>query len=95
MTWEPVDTTSLNTDEIIALLKSQENEGAEHLTPVAYAKIRPIHAPYLYNLIKNHKLPTDRCQCGRLILNVDDTDRFFKARRKDWPYDPDEGEEDA
>lgn len=85
---------SPNFDQLIESMMAFDQEGQEYMTPVAYAKIRPVHAPYLYSLIKNGKLLATICQCGRKVLNVKETDIYFSGRRPDWPVKPRDDDEE-
>jgi hypothetical protein len=89
-----------NTDEFIERVRRDELGELEWMTPVAYAKVRPISSPQIYQMARNHKLADEEgellemCRCGRKVLNVNRADRLFASRRNDWPVKPEEDNED-
>jgi hypothetical protein len=85
-----------NTDEFIERMQKDDLAEQQWMTPVAYAKVRPISSPQIYQLARNKKLVLDEkdllewCRCGRRVLNVREADIFFSRRRPDWPVKPTE-----
>jgi hypothetical protein len=85
---------NLNTDELIKLMAADEAGDAPLITPVNYAKIRPIASQLVYYAIRTHKLQTAICNCGRKCINKQDADDYYrKVRgREAWPYGEDTDE---
>jgi len=90
-----------NTDQFIERIRKDELGEQEWMTPVAYAKVRPISSPQVYQLHRNHKLELDGvellepCKCGRRVLNVRKADIYFSQRRPDWPVKPGDEDDDS
>jgi hypothetical protein len=82
------DVTNLNTDELIAQMQLDEVEDAPLITPVNYAKVRPITPQLVYYAIRNKKLKTHVCNCGRRCISKDGADDFYRAKRGPiaWPF---------
>ena len=72
----------MNIDEVLKDMEAFENEGAEFMTPVQYAKVRPVQAPQVYGWIKTGKISSHRCLCGRKIISVQEVDDFLRSKGK-------------
>lgn len=48
------------------------------MTPINYARLRGLHAQRVYRAIRDGKLETKICGCGRKIINVAEADILFK-----------------
>lgn len=72
----------MNIDEVLKDMEAFENEGAEFMTPVQYAKVRPVQAPQVYGWIKSGKISSHRCLCGRKIISVQEVDDFLRSKGK-------------
>lgn len=72
----------MNIDDIVKDMEAFDNEGAEFMTPVQYAKVRPVQAPQVYGWMKSGKINWQRCQCGRKIINVQEVDDFLRSKGK-------------
>jgi len=77
-----------NFDELEAQIREDELNDAELITPVNYAKIRPISSPQIYAKIRNNKLQKVICPCGRTCINLREADEYFRKLRGElnWPY---------
>ena len=84
-----------NTDQLIADMMAFDNEGQECMTPVAYAKVRPVYAPQLYGWAKRGVIELETCKCGRKVLNVEAVDKVLRAKGKLEPLIKDEDEDDC
>jgi hypothetical protein len=83
-----------NTDQLIADMIAFDQEGQKYMSPAAYAKIRPVHAPQLYGWAKRDVIVLETCQCGRRVLNVEEVDEVLRAKGKLPPLLEDEDPED-
>jgi hypothetical protein len=72
----------MNTDDLIKEMQAFDNEGAPFMTPVQYAKIRPIGSPQLYAWMRNGALAWKRCDCGRRVIDVETTDELLRSKGK-------------
>lgn len=50
------------------------------LTPREYGRLHGIAPQLLYYYIRNKKLRIEICKCGRKVLDVKETDKFFEER---------------
>lgn len=67
----------INTDDLVDELERFENEGAEKLSPREYGKLRGISPQLVYYYIRNKKIDLEPCICGRKVIDVEETDKFF------------------
>jgi hypothetical protein len=72
----------MNIDDIMRDMEAFDREGAEFMTPVQYAKIRPIQAPQVYGWIRTNKISWKRCDCGRKVINVQEVDDLMRSKGK-------------
>lgn len=77
-----------NADDVIRDMMAFDNEGSEFMTPVQYAKIRPVYAPQVYGWMKNGTLPWKYCDCGRKVINVEQADELLRTKGKLQPKGP-------
>lgn len=68
----------MNTDELLAQMQREDLEGATKLTPVDYGKLRGIAPQLVYYHIRAKHITTERCNCGRKVIDVDEADEHFK-----------------
>jgi hypothetical protein len=90
---EETEATTLNTDELIALMQHEEAEDQQLITPVDYSHIRPITSQLVYYAIRTGKLQIVICPCGRRCLDKDAADTYYRSVRGEvaWPWGkPDE-----
>jgi hypothetical protein len=82
------DATDLNMDELFRQMELDETEDAPLITPVNFAKIRPITPQQIYYLIRTHKVTVRICACGRKCVVKEEVDAYFRALRGEqaWPY---------
>lgn len=75
-------------DQVIAQMELDEIEDAPLITPVNYAKVRPITPQLVYYAIRTHKINTQVCNCGRKCILKDEADDYFRKRRgaEAWPW---------
>ena len=78
----------MNADDIIKDMMAFDNEGSEWMSPVQYAKIRPVHAPQVYGWMKNGTLEWKYCDCGRRVINVEEADELLRSKGKLPPKGP-------
>lgn len=71
-----------NTDELFAQMERDEAEGAKQLSPIEYARLRGIKPQLVYYHIRQGHLAKFRCECGRFVIDVKDTDEFFREKEK-------------
>jgi hypothetical protein len=85
---EDRDITHLNTDELIAQMQLDELSEAPLISPVNYSKIRPITPQLVYYAIRNKKIKTYVCNCGRRCIDIKEADDFYRAKRgpEAWPF---------
>jgi hypothetical protein len=72
----------MNSDELFKEFEAFENEGPEYLSPCDYAKIRPIRPQQIYQWIKSNQLGWKHCDCGRKVINVEETDKLMRSKGK-------------
>lgn len=78
----------LNTDALLQRMELDEITDAPLISPVNYAKIRPIKPQLVYYAIRNGKLKTHHCNCGKRCISREEADAFYRERRgeKEWPW---------
>lgn len=69
----------LNTDDLLDAIDRFENEGAEKLSPREYAQLRGLSPQLVYYYIRKNSIPVEHCICGRKVIDVALTDKFFEA----------------
>jgi len=66
-------------------LDDLEDEATEvkKLTPIDYAKLRGMRPQQVYYNLKKHKdlLQSERCSCGRRVIDVEQADLYFGFKR--------------
>jgi len=79
---------NMNTDELLARMEQDDLEEAPLITPIEFAKIRPIAPQSIYYAIRTHKLATRTCTCGRKCIVKNEADDHFRKLRgpEAWPY---------
>jgi hypothetical protein len=75
------NTSMENLDELFDDLESFEFEGATKLTPREYAKLRGMAPQMVYYYIRNGVVEVERCQCGRKVVDVANTDQALEEKR--------------
>jgi hypothetical protein len=83
----------MNIDEFIRRAEEDDLADAKYITPVNYAKVRPVSSPQIYQLLRRGKLAKHRCACGRTVIEIAEADAYFGARRENWPGGQDGAEE--
>jgi len=71
----------LNTDELIEQMQADESEGAIKLSPREWAKLRDVTPQLVYYWLRNDKIETETCICGRKVIDVKKADEY-NANRK-------------
>lgn len=66
-----------NLDDLFRQMKLDELEDATLLTPVAYARSRGIYPQRVYQALRNRKLETTYCPCGRKCIDPKAADEVF------------------
>ncbi len=66
-------------DDLINEMEGFEHEGATKLSPREYGKARDIAPQLVYYYIRNKKIAVEFCLCGRKVIDVETTDKFFEA----------------
>lgn len=67
-----------NTDELIAQMEAEENEGAKYLSPRDYAKLRGMTPQLVYYHIRVGHIIKFPCECGRPVIDVAEADEYFR-----------------
>jgi hypothetical protein len=72
----------MNTDDLIAQMKADDNEGATHLKPVRYAHLRGIQPQKVYYWIRAGKIDYDYCVggCGERVIEVAEADKLLRPK---------------
>jgi hypothetical protein len=85
---EHFDATALNTDELLEQMKLDELADAPLISPVNYAKKRPISPQLVYYAIRTRKLNVYICNCGGRRINMEEADEYFRERKgpNAWPW---------
>jgi hypothetical protein len=68
----------VNIDEFEQQVRKDELEDQPLITPVEYGRLRGIAPQLVYYYIRNKKLATQICPCGRRCLNKEETDEHFR-----------------
>ena len=78
----------MNIDEVMKRMELDETEDAPLMTPINYAKVRPIEPQSVYYALRTGKLKTERCNCGRKCINKDAADDYYRKKRgpEAWPW---------
>jgi hypothetical protein len=78
----------LNIDELLEQMALDELSDAPLMSPVDYAKVRPISPQLVYYRIRTGKLRVVLCNCGRKCIDRKEADDFFRELRGEvaWPY---------
>lgn len=73
-------------DDLIRRMQLDELEDkattTTHLTPIEYARARGMAPQRVYYAIRNHKLETEYCQCGRKVISIEKADAHFKIAKE-------------
>lgn len=72
----------MNIDDFLRDVEAFDREGAEFMTPVQYAKVRPVQAPQVYGWIRTGKITWKHCECGRKVINVQEVDDLLRSKGK-------------
>jgi hypothetical protein len=72
----------MNTDQLIADMEAFDREGSEFMTPVQYAKIRPVSSPQIYQWMRSGQLTWKHCDCGRRVIEVEEADTLLRTKGK-------------
>jgi hypothetical protein len=70
LTQEAIETGYSNTDELLAAIRRDELNDAEKLTPKDFAELVGTTAQLVYYWIKAGHIKTERCACGRRVVDV-------------------------
>ncbi len=57
---------------------ADDYEGATKLPPIQYAKMRGMYPQKVYAAVRNGKLKTHWCDCGRKVVIIEEADEYFK-----------------
>lgn len=69
------------------LRQMQEDEEADkletqtHATPIEYARSRGIRPQRIYYYLRNRKLVSSNCQCGRRVIDMAEADELLGIKR--------------
>lgn len=66
-----------NMDDIVAEMEREDAEGATKLSPREYARLRGKKPQLIYYYIRTKRLQLEQCICGRNVIDVEATDKFF------------------
>jgi len=93
---EEIDATGLNTDELEERMKLDELEDSPLISPVKFAKIRPITPQLVYYAIRTRKLQIYICNCGERRISMEEADDYFREKRGEqaWPWGKDRDRQD-
>lgn len=72
-------------DDLMHQMKADELADAAEAgftTPIIYASTRNIHAQRVYKALRDKKLESEYCKCGRRIINVAAADLLFKFKKE-------------
>lgn len=69
----------LSTDEALAAMERDEADGAVKLSPREYALLRGKKPQLVYYYIRKNKIQLEQCICGRNVIDVEATDKFFNG----------------
>jgi hypothetical protein len=73
------DATDLNIDELLRLMELDEKEDAPLITPVDYAKMRPLSPQIVYYHLRQGHIQERRCPCGRKTMILEEADAYFES----------------
>jgi hypothetical protein len=66
-----------NLDEFLAKLEQDDREDRRLITPIEYGRLRGIRPQRVYRAIRDHKLATEWCDCGRKCISKEEADALF------------------
>jgi len=66
-----------DSDELLRMIEEDEREDASILPPVQYARMRGIYPQRVYKALRDKKLETVWCPCGRKCIDVATADEVF------------------
>lgn len=69
----------MDTDALLEQMKVDELDGSPKLSPVDYGKLRGIAPQLVYYHIRQEHIPTEYCNCGRRVIDVQKVDEFFAS----------------
>lgn len=69
----------MNTDDFIEKMKRDELEDAPKLTPREFSRIVDTSPQLVYYHIRQGHIKTERCQCGRTVIDVAEARTFFEG----------------
>lgn len=72
-------------DDAIEEMRLGDLEGATKMAPIPYAKSRGIYPQKIYAAIRNGKLESHHCDCGRTVIVVAEADKLFGKGEEDGP----------
>jgi hypothetical protein len=86
-----------NMDEFLAQMELDEAADAPLISPVNYAKVRPITPQLVYYGIRTKKLKIYICNCGGRRISMEEADDYFRERRGStaWPWGKERDGQDA
>lgn len=86
-----------NIDELIEQMQADELADAPLITPVNYAKMRPISPQLVFYAIRTKKIPVEVCNCGRRCIDIKKADNYYRNKkgRDVWPFGEDEEVDDG
>lgn len=70
------------------LKRVQEDEEADkletqtHATPIEYARSRGMAPQRVYYHLRNNRLASSTCQCGRRVIDMAEADELFDIKRE-------------
>jgi hypothetical protein len=74
----------VNLDDLIKQMQDDEESDRINVsglaTPINYARSRGIRPQKVYGWIRQGKLETEECPCGRRVINVDEADKLLGGR---------------
>jgi len=78
---------TMNIDEFEAQLRADEAADQPLITPVEYGRLRGIAPQLVYYYIRNKKIETKICPCGRRCIEKEAADEHFRSIGKLPPQD--------
>lgn len=71
-----------NTDELLEQMRLDELGDAEKLSPREYASLRKRTPQLVYYYIRQGEIKSEKCICGRKVIDVAEADKLFAAKDK-------------
>lgn len=79
------DRRAANIDDLQRMIEEDERidkaELLNKMTPIEYARLRGMAPQRVYYYLRNKKLASETCQCGRRVIDVKDTDELLAIKK--------------